>query len=122
MLEGHFNELFERTKQLSKRFRVKEQGYKPYTGGTGPSEEQIEQNNLALKKFLAAEGIETEVVMTDFDGATDIPVQVLQVTPEYTVGYDRWGFVGEPRVEGDELDQGNLDDAMDWVRRRVHAS
>jgi len=117
MFDGEFGKLFENTKKCSEKFgKVDEQEYDPYSGGAGPSEDQTHRNNLALQKVLAKEGIETKLIQhPEFEE----PIEVLEIKPGTYVGYDRWGFVGEPEDVPFILDQGDLEDAIKWVKANL---
>lgn len=109
------DEIFDECRKISEQ-------YEPYSGGAGPSEEQIKKNNLTLQAALQKEGIETELIRTDFDGLLDEEIEVLELAPGVTIGYDRWGFAGEVlkgREKGDVLDQGDLEDAVAWAKRNI---
>ena len=98
--------------------------YKPYTGGAGPSDELISNNNRALcqrlneeYRILAAielaskyhEGIDPrddyEVVVFSLKGKT------------YTISYDRWGYVCDQA--GDDLNQASLADVCAWLLKNI---
>jgi hypothetical protein len=94
-----------------------------YTGAGGPTEEQIRHNNKVLLQALKDKGVDAEIVMTDLEGLTD-EFEALQVAPRIFVGYDRWGFVGDDlnpgaQEEAGGLDQGSLEDAIEWVMKKV---
>ena len=108
-------EIFEDCKMIS-------EGYEPYTGGGGPSEEQVRKNNQALQIALQKVGIRAKLIRTDFDGSFDEEIEVLELAPGVTIGYDRWGFVGtvlKGRAKGEELDQDDLEDAVAWAKRNT---
>jgi hypothetical protein len=109
------NEIFENCKQIGEK-------EEPYTGSTGPSEEQVRKNNRSLKQALAKDGIKAKLIKTTLGGALDDPIEVLEVAPGITIGYDRWGFVGEVakgKVKGKILDQGDQVAAIAWVKRNI---
>lgn len=87
--------------------------YKEYTGGTGPSEEQVYQNNQALLEELLKHGIQAKHddlnnIVSDL---SDEPIQILTFDKDgtvHTVGYDRWGFCSETM----DLDQAGWDETL----------
>lgn len=80
-------------------------GYKPYTGGTGPSDAQVRQNNIALLKVLDEAEIPCKLERDPTLG-DEYPVPCVKVLDVY-VGYDRWGFC-DTGLNGPELDQADL--------------
>jgi len=75
--------------------------YIPYTGGAGPSVEQVHDNNLALLTFLKTQGFEpqlgvlSDLLPDDVEVEDDVEV-VFWVNKNgrvHHVDYDRWGFV-----------------------------
>ena len=112
----NFDDMLNETKKVAEE-------YTPYAGPTGPEEEQVVQNNAALQQALGKIGIVTEIDMEDFGSSAEEAVQVVRLAPGISIGYDRWGFVGDPglevRGELPELDQGSLEDAVAWAQKAM---
>lgn len=89
--------------------------YEPYTGGGGPTEDQVRNNNQALKEMLEAAVSDikiTDALHPDYEDPTPIIIITKDNGEVLRVGYDRWGFCGEGDVE-EGLDQAGLNETFD---------
>lgn len=90
--------------------------YEPYTGGAGPGEEQIAQNNYALCMALIKQGIPAILVQDpNPEGAPAEPEELPLVVKveDVHIAYDRWGFC---TIEVSDLDQAQWDTTLQWAK------
>jgi len=115
------DQLYEKLMRINKKvLDEKESDYQPYRGGAGPSNEQIRKNNEALRIELGKVNIKATPVKTDLNGILEDEVDALELSPGVFIGYDRWGFVGDVTKgveKGEKLDQGSLEDAVEWAKK-----
>lgn len=108
--------------------------YKPYDGPAGLDEDQIRNNNLALKAALEAIGIECqETTLGEVEWALLVAEDVHVLTFElmqmyrFSIGYDRWGFCMEAEtfdflkgslkqfgMDEESFDQASIDTVLLW--------
>lgn len=95
--------------------------YQPYTGPAGPTQEQVDGNNVALLTEINTRfpALRTRVqdlserVPVD-EGYTEIVITKENGEMIYT-GYDRWGFM----IEGNSdysVDQGSMEEALEAIQ------
>lgn len=89
--------------------RAAKHGYKPYSGGAGPSKQHVARNNYALAKAMERRGVGVKFVK-DYDGE-QIEVVFLGRT---RVCYDRWGWNTQNKCRK-ELDQAPLREAIELL-------
>lgn len=93
--------------------------YQPYTGGGGPTSEQVANNNKALMKILDEEAIayEYKSITSVFEHYAD-PFQAIFISPILAVSYDRWGYCFDGAIQGikeDFPDQASLDTTIKFI-------
>lgn len=89
--------------------------YKPYVGGGGPTDAQVESNNAHLHALLLVRCSHTRITIVEHPFLDD-PTPTLKLVHTsgkiLYVGYDRWGYCSEAD-EGAYLDQASLKEALD---------
>ena len=98
--------------------------YKPYTGGGGPSEDLIANNNQALCQYLNMEyKIHATIELAskyDIPGSEEDDFQVVVFKEKgklYTISYDRWGYVCD-QSDGD-VDQMSFTNVCAWILKNL---
>jgi len=92
-------------------------GYRPYTGGAGPSKEDMVNATAALYCALFSVGMQPRIECED-DGSDD---GILVVTVgSRRVSYDRWGYCNADGNPETEIDQVDLNGAVAYFQEAYH--
>lgn len=88
-------------------------GFKDYTGGAGPTEEQVHQNNVALNDALKKKGIQSTIIKyNDSKQVGEESFFEVVKAGGKMAGYDRWGF---STPNGLTLDQSSFEEAFNYL-------
>lgn len=84
-------------------------GYRPYSGGAGPTHQQEADFVALLHRAALAEGLQASLKLVDDEDIEDV---CHVAVGERLVAYDRWGYCS---ADG-KLDQASLADALTYFK------